>query len=155
LWILAAVFLVITGYRMRRVLPKLSHERMEKARIFLPDHPSQMRLWVVISAMAGIAEECAYRGVAFQFLTDNHGSVPLALLVCIAAFAIAHMAQGWRGVLGTAIVAVLMHSVVYETQSLYLAITLHAVYDLMVGIIAMPVLKNTVTSQELPQTVGV
>jgi membrane protease YdiL (CAAX protease family) len=141
-WIFAIVFLTTVGLRLRQAWPKLSPERMARARIVLPDHPSLMRLWVVISAMAGVSEEIAYRGLAFRFLTGNHGSVPLALLLCIASFAIAHMAQGWRGVLGTAIIAVLMHAVVYQTQSLYVAIVVHAVYDLMVGMLAMPILSE-------------
>jgi len=150
-WLLAAVFLVIFGLRLRMAWAKLSPQRLERARIVLPDDPSLMRMWVVISAMAGITEECAYRGLAFRFLTDNHGSVALALLLCIAAFAIAHMTQGWRGVLATAIIAAFMHSVVFLTQSLYLAIVVHAIYDLMVGIIAMPILSSFAKAQALAQ----
>jgi len=39
--------------------------------------------------------------------------------------------------------------VVYLTQSLYLAIVVHAVYDLMVGVIAMPILSNFAKTQTL------
>jgi membrane protease YdiL (CAAX protease family) len=152
-WLLAAGFLVIFGLRLRQAWPKLTSERLVRARIILPDDPSLMRMWVVISAMAGITEECAYRGLAFRFLTDNGASVWPALLLCITTFAIAHMAQGWRGVLATGIVAALMHGVVYLTQSLYLAIVVHAVYDLMVGVIAMPILSNFAKTQTLAHPV--
>ena len=150
-WLIAAAFLAMLGFRTRRALPKLSPARVERIRIILPDDGSQMPYWVAISAMAGISEECAYRGLAFRFLTGNHGSVALALALCIASFAIAHMAQGWRGVLGTSIVAAIMHATVFLTGSLYLAIVTHAVYDLTVGIIAMPILNKIArTSKPVP-----
>jgi len=44
-----------------------------------------------------------------------------------------------------------MHGVVYETGSLYMAIVVHAVYDLMVGIIAVPILSKFAKTQELVQ----
>jgi membrane protease YdiL (CAAX protease family) len=150
-WLLAAGFLGILGLRLRQAWPKLSPKRLERARIVLPDDPSLMRMWVVISAMAGITEECAYRGLAFRFLTNNGASIWPALLLCITAFAVAHLAQGWRGAIAIAIIAALMHGVVYLTQSLYLAIVVHAVYDLMVGVIAVPILTNLAKTQALSQ----
>ena len=86
-----------------------------------------------------------------KFLTANNSSYWLALVLCVSAFALAHAVQGWRGILATAIIALLMHGVVYETGSLYLVIVIHAVYDLTVGIIAMPILKEFVKKQELAQ----
>lgn len=150
-WLTATGYLIFLALRLRRAWSKLSSARRERARIVLPDHPSLMRMWVVISALAGITEECAYRGLAFRFLTTNHGSVALALLLCIASFGVAHMAQGWRGVLATSVIAVAMHAIVFLTQSLYLAIVIHAAYDLMVGVIAMPILSQAANSQELAQ----
>ncbi len=90
-----------------------------------------------------------------RFLTDNNSSFWIALLLCVSAFAIAHSIQGWRGILATAIIALLMHGVVYETGSLYLAIVVHAVYDLMVGIIAVPILSKFAKTQELTQAASV
>jgi len=148
-WLIAGAYFVFLTVRLRRAWPKLTLERRERARIILPDHPSLMRMWVVISALAGFSEECAYRGLAFRFLTANHGSVALALLVCVVAFGVAHMTQGWRGVLGTSVIALTMHAVVFLTQSLYMAIALHAAYDLMIGVIAMPILCQDARRQEL------
>jgi membrane protease YdiL (CAAX protease family) len=61
------------------------------------------------------------------------------------------MAQGWRGVLGTSVIAVGMHGIVFLTGSLYLAIVIHATYDLMLGVIALPILSQAARSQELAQ----
>ena len=150
-WLLAGGYLILLALRLRRAWSKLNSERRERARIVLPDHLSLMRTWVVISALAGITEECAYRGLAFRFLTTNRGSVVLALLLCVGSFGVAHMAQGWRGVLGTSVIAVGMHGIVFLTGSLYLAIVIHATYDLMLGVIALPILSQAARSQELAQ----
>ena len=148
-WVVAGGYLVLIAWRLRRAWPKLSPERMARARILLPDHPAQMRKWVVISALAGITEECAYRGLAFRLLTQNGGTVWIALLVCVASFGIAHMTQGGRGVLGSSLIAMVMHGIVFLTQSLYLVMVVHAVYDLIVGVIAMPILSQFAKTQEL------
>lgn len=150
-WLIAGAYLAFFTFRLRRAWPKLSPERRERARLLLPDHPSLMRRWVVISALAGITEECAYRGLTFRILTANHGSVPLALLLCIVSFGVAHMTQGWRGFVATSLIAALMHAVVFLTGSLYLAIVIHAAYDLIVGIIAMPILYQDWQQTQMTQ----
>jgi uncharacterized protein len=142
-WMIAVTYLALLAWRLRRSWPKLNPERLERARIILPDDPSVMRMWVVISALAGITEECAYRGLAFRILTANHGSVAFALVLCVVSFGAAHMMQGWRGVLGTSVIAVAMHATVFLTESLYLAIVVHAAYDLLIGVVAMPILSQT------------
>jgi hypothetical protein len=90
-WLIAAAYLAFFTFRLQRAWAKLSPERRERARLLLPDHPSLMRRWVVISALAGVTEECAYRGLTFRILTANHGSVPLALFFCVVCFGLAHM----------------------------------------------------------------
>lgn len=150
-WSLAAGYMTFFTFRLRAAWTKLGPGRRENARRLLPDHPSLMRMWVVISALAGVTEECAYRGLTYRILTANHGSVALALFLCIGCFGIAHMTQGWRGLLGTSLVAALMHGIVFLTASLYLAIAIHAVYDLIVGIIAMPILHQDSLQASAPQ----
>jgi|HubBroStandDraft_6_1064221.scaffolds.fasta_scaffold395023_2 membrane protease YdiL (CAAX protease family) len=150
-WTVAFAFLAISGLNAKRAWPKLKAERIERARLIFPEEASQMPYWAAISVMAGITEECAYRGLAFRFLTNNHGSVVLALALCIASFAIAHLAQGWRAVIAMALIAGVLHLVVYLTQTLILAVVVHAIYDLMVGTIAMPILRNLTAKSELPQ----
>ena len=150
-WLIAAAYLTFFTFRLRRAWAKLSPERRDRARVLLPDHPSLMRKWVVISALAGVTEECAYRGLTFRILTANHGSVPLALFLCVVCFGVAHMAQGWRGFVGTSLVAAIMHAVVFMTGSLYLAIVIHAAYDLIVGIVAMPILYQDLQRTQTTQ----
>jgi membrane protease YdiL (CAAX protease family) len=104
--------------------------------------------------MAGISEECAYRGLAYQLLVRITLSPALAVLICVVCFAIGHMTQGWRGVLGTFLIALVFHGLVFMTNSLYLAIAFHAAFNLIVGSIAMPVLSRFAKAQEVSQAAG-
>jgi membrane protease YdiL (CAAX protease family) len=154
IWLAVAAYMVLLAVRLRAAWTKLTDERKQKARRLLPDDPSLMRLWVGVAAMAGISEELAYRGLAYQLLRGMGLNIAWALLVCATTFAIGHMTQGWRGVLGTFVLAVLFHCLVFATNSLYLAIAFHAVYNLIVGVIAMPILSEFAKKQALAQAAG-
>jgi membrane protease YdiL (CAAX protease family) len=133
----SGLYLGLIALRMQRGWKKLSAERSQRARVLLPENLTEMRYWVPISLLAGLSEECAFRGMAYIGLREVAGSATLSMVVCVLAFGIAHMMQGWRGVLGTAVIALLLHGIVYLTQGLYLAIAVHAAYDLVVGAIAV------------------
>jgi membrane protease YdiL (CAAX protease family) len=136
-WLISAVYVAFIGMRLHAAWKNMNAERKERARRLLPETPHHMRYWVPISLLAGVGEEVAFRGVAFVALWDISGSTVFALVVCVLAFAIAHMTQGWRGVLGTGVIALLMQAIVYMTRGLYLAMAVHVAYDLIVGVIAM------------------
>ena len=150
-WIGVAAYMAFLTMRLRAAWAKLSDARKEKALILLPDDPSLMRLWVGVAGLAGVSEECAYRGLAYQLLRGMGLDITLTLLICVTAFAIGHMTQGWRGVLGTFILALVFHGLVFATDSLYLAIAFHAVYNLTVGMIAVPILSEYLKKRELMQ----
>ena len=137
IWLISVGYMAFIGLRLQGVWKKMSAERKKSARRLLPENPYHLRYWVPISFLAGIGEEIAFRGVAFGVLRDLSGSTEFAILICVLAFAFAHMLQGWRGVLGTGVIALVMHFVVYATGGLYLAMAVHVAYDLIVGFIAM------------------
>jgi len=151
IWLITAGYAALFGWRARKVWARMSADRLEKARRLLPDDPSLMRLWVGIAAMAGISEECAYRGLAYQLLVRMSFGPALSVVVCVVCFAIGHMIQGWRGVLGAFLIALIFHGLVFVTNSLYLAIAFHAAFNLIVGSIAMPILSRFVKAQEVKQ----
>jgi membrane protease YdiL (CAAX protease family) len=151
IWLITAAYAVLFIWRARRAWARMSVARMERARRVLPDDPSLMRLWVVIAAMAAISEECAYRGLAYRLLVHMSLDPALAVLVCVVSFALGHMIQGWRGVLGAFVLALIFHTLVFVTNSLYLPIAFHAAFNLIVGSIAMPVLNRLAKAQEAKQ----
>jgi uncharacterized protein len=147
-WALAAAYMLLIGLSLRRGFRRLSEQRKERARILLPDDEAQFRLWIIISVLAGLSEECAYRGLAYAAVSHQLGSGALAVAICSTAFGIAHMLQGWRGVLGTFVMALVFHALVFLTAGLYMPIAIHIVYDLIVGYLGMRMLVSP------PQTVA-
>ena len=137
IWLVSAVYVAFIGRRLRVAWKKMNAERKRRARRLLPENPQHLRYWIPISFLAGIGEEIAFRGVAFTVLRNISGSTMFAVMVCVLAFGLAHMMQGWRGVLGTGVIALVMHWIVYATGGLYLAIAVHVAYDLIIGFIAM------------------
>ena len=136
-WCAAAAYMALIAARLKVGWKKISEERKLKARRLLPETSAHLRYWIPISLLAGLSEECAFRGLAFILLARLMHSQFLAAVVCVAAFGIAHMIQGWRGVLGTSVIAIVMHGLVYLTGGLYMPIAVHAAYDLIVGLVAI------------------
>jgi hypothetical protein len=154
IWLAAAAYLAFIAVRTKIRWPRLSTERRQKARTILPENPSEMLYWIPISILAGVTEEYAYRGVAFSALLAITRSMSLSLLVCISAFAIAHITYGWQAVLGSALLALLFHLTVFLTQTLSLVIFFHVAYDLIVGILSTWAFthEGLTRAQELPTT---
>ena len=93
----------------------------------------EFRSWVLVSLLAGIGEECAYRGTALNLLTLMGLPRWDAVFGCTIAFAVSHLYQGWKSVVRLGVFALLSHLAVFVTGSLYLSITVHVIYDLLVG----------------------
>ncbi len=151
MWIASAAWLALVALRLKSGWRRITPERRQRARLSLPENTSDLRYWIPISLLAGIAEEWAYRGVAYVMLWRTTRSQALSVLVCVLAFGTAHMFQGWRGVLGTSLLAVFFHGLVYFTQTLYLVMAIHAAYDVIVGVIGMRMLGGE-TAASVPET---
>jgi len=137
IWVVSGLYLGLIALRLNSAWGRMSTERKQRARLLLPERPRQMWYWLPVALLAGISEECAFRGMAYLALREIIGSASISVAICVVAFAVAHMMQGWRGVLGTGVIAIVMHGLVFMTQGLYLAIGLHAAYDVVIGVIAL------------------
>jgi membrane protease YdiL (CAAX protease family) len=137
IWVVSGLYLGLIALRLNTAWGRMSAERKQRARLLLPDRPRQIWYWLPVALLAGLSEECAFRGMAYLALREIIGSASISVAICVVAFAVAHMMQGWRGVLGTGLIAIVMHGLVFMTQGLYLAIGLHAAYDVVVGVIAL------------------
>jgi membrane protease YdiL (CAAX protease family) len=146
-WSLAALFLWSVLRKLQAKWGRLAPERKRRISWTLPETPLEMKYWTLISVLAGIDEECAYRGVAFSLLTLMTGSATIAIVVCIVTFGVAHMSQGWRGAVGAGMLAALFHLMVAATGSLYLAIAFHVAYDFLLGIVAMRLFQQDKTAR--------
>ena len=94
-----------------------------------------------VSLTAGFCEEFLCRGYfiwVFAPWLGWWGAAALALLF----FAVAHLYQGWNGVLRTGIVGALFTLVVGICDSLWPAIALHALNDLGSGVMTWLALRE-------------
>ena len=82
---------------------------------------------------ASVAEEAAYRGVGMSILWFWLGNPWIAALLMSIAFALAHWNQGWKSGLVILAFAGVFHALVYATDTLVLAMLVHAAYDFIAG----------------------
>jgi membrane protease YdiL (CAAX protease family) len=106
-------------------------------RHLLPRTSSQWALWLAASLAAGIAEETAYRGVLVVLLASVTASFVVAALLSAIAFAIVHYPQGAKSMGWVFAIGLVMQAVVSVTGTLYVAMGVHAVYDVTAAIRAV------------------
>jgi membrane protease YdiL (CAAX protease family) len=99
-----------------------------------PRRPVEWAAWSAVAVAAAVAEEIGYRGVGAAILTWWSGSAVVAMVLCAAAFALAHALQGWKSAAIIFGFALVMHALVAATGSLVPAMAVHFVYDVVAGI---------------------
>jgi len=102
-------------------------------KLFAPHTPGERALWLGVSAMAALAEECTYRGVMFVLVARISGSELGSAAFCSAIFAIVHMVQGPKTAVVIGVFALAFHGLVALTGSLYVAMAVHFLYDATAG----------------------
>ena len=108
----------------------------ERRRFIYSLAPRTRREWVlfaIVSVLAGIAEEAAYRGAAVWILTPIFGSMLPAVFLAAMAFAVAHAVQGARTMVMVFVIALIFHLLVWLTHTLVIAMVVHTIYDLVAG----------------------
>jgi membrane protease YdiL (CAAX protease family) len=105
--------------RQPRLLPLLPRTRRERL------------VYAGVALSAGFSEEVAYRGfgLAYARWALPADSAEVVLLVA-AAFSLAHLYQGLRGIVGTFLAGLVLGALTVWTRSLVPAIVLHCLVDL-------------------------
>jgi membrane protease YdiL (CAAX protease family) len=101
-----------------------------------PRTPREYAVFCILGLMAGIAEEAAYRGVAVWILQPVFGGLAPAVFLSAMAFSVAHAVQGGRAMAVIFAIALVFHAVVYFTNTLVVAMVIHAAYDCVAGLAA-------------------
>jgi membrane protease YdiL (CAAX protease family) len=142
-----AVALAMVRERVRRNPETLAryHEKLRHLERMLPHTPLELRSFHGVSWTAGICEELLYRGYLLWYL--GHWMGMPAVAVSSLLFGIGHSYQGWKGVLTTTLVGVVMAFIYLGAGSLWPAMVLHALIDIHSGSLAYAALT---ASTEIP-----
>jgi membrane protease YdiL (CAAX protease family) len=104
---------------------------MGPAAVVLPTTSAERRYFLLVSLTAGVTEELAFRGFLlsfFRWIAPDSSRLSL-VLVSGLVFGLAHLYQGWRGMLTTGIVGGLLADAALASGSLVLVIIIHTALD--------------------------
>src|SRR6266849_4448060 len=100
--------------------------------LYAPTGRTEWILGVWVGLCAGIGEEIVYRAVLFQIIAQVTSSAAVALLVCVLAFALAHLPQGVRATYGVALLGICFHILYFVSGGLVAPVVAHATYDIAI-----------------------
>jgi len=114
--------------------------RLESVWFILPRTREARLWWAALSVTVGICEEIVYRGWMIPYL---EGIAPWlgplgAVLAGAAVFGIDHGYQGWTGVVGTAVLALVFTVLYLLSGTLWIPIVVHVLVDLRVLLLLGP-----------------
>jgi membrane protease YdiL (CAAX protease family) len=132
-WLAGLAFLVVSLVLVRPHWRRSVAEQKPAWRLFAPTNKMERLMWVALSLSAGVGEELVWRGVLPVLLTSLGGSLAVGFSLSVLSFALAHAIQGVRSVLAIAAIAIAFHALVFLSGSLYVAMTVHFVYDVIAG----------------------
>lgn len=101
-----------------------------------PHTRREVLLFVPVAVTAGISEELLYRGYLIWYLAPVRG-VLVAVVLSTLLFGLAHLYQGWRGVLGSTALGLIFGSLYAVSGSLWWVMGLHAVNDLQFCLVGL------------------
>lgn len=100
----------------------------------LPQTPKERLMFALVAVTAGICEEILFRGLPVYVLDHQFPNLGPILVIVITAliFGWVHYYQGWRGIIGTAVLGGLFTSIYLATGALWIPMILHSLIDLRV-----------------------
>jgi membrane protease YdiL (CAAX protease family) len=112
----------------------------------MPRTMSESVVFTALACTAGLSEEFLYRGFVFavfkRMFVNPTFSIPIAVILSSAWFAIAHLYQGKRGIITTFIVGILFCAVRLWSGSLLPSVAAHMGIDLVAGLYASRFLRD-------------
>ncbi|MDE3151096.1 MAG: CPBP family intramembrane metalloprotease [Gemmatimonadota bacterium] len=104
----------------------------------LPRTGAERVTFALLAAVAAVSEELAYRGVAFALFTALTGNAWAGAALAAAAFAGAHFPQGGKSMAIIFVIGLVKQGLVAVTGTLWIAIGVHFVYDVMTAATMAP-----------------
>jgi membrane protease YdiL (CAAX protease family) len=112
-----------------------------------PNTPGELMLFMLMSLSAGVWEELVYRGFLVWFLVPLTGVIG-AVVISASIFGLAHLYQGIRGVVTSAVLGMIFAALYLLTATLWWLMAVHAVTDIVGGITTFQV-KRTAARRAL------
>lgn len=119
----------------------------------MPRNGHERLIMIPLSLNAGFSEELFFRLALPLLVAHVTGSAIVAAVVATAAFGLAHAYQGWKGVLGTALIGGVLMSQYLVSGSLLRVMIIHAAIDL-VALIVRPAIADRLGARRLSPAAG-
>ncbi len=135
--VLAAAYLVLGVKQHRAILkrPELLPRVRAQVNEFEPMAPHTRRehkVWYLTAVTAGCCEETIFRGFLLAFVASFAGIVGAAA-VTVVMFGLFHAYYGWKGIVKTAALGLILTLIALWSASLVPVILIHAMIDVMSG----------------------
>ncbi|HWB19289.1 MAG TPA: CPBP family intramembrane glutamic endopeptidase [Phycisphaerales bacterium] len=128
-----AVYLLTVLY-MRPYWRRAVQRNARVVYYYMPSNHAEHFWWIIVSTLAGIGEEITWRGVQTALLVVLVHNYWLASALVSISFGAAHMSQGWKSAIRIVIFSMGFHLLVWLSQSLYVAMAVHVIYDITAGL---------------------
>jgi membrane protease YdiL (CAAX protease family) len=130
----------LRGERWRQAYEAAIRRSFSEIPGLLPNNAAEQAVWILVCVTAGICEEILYRGFLIRFLHESGFGLPLfaALMASSLIFGLAHVYQGAKGIVGTAIGGLAFGCLFLLSGSLIGCIALHVLLDLQMLFIIRP-----------------
>ena len=139
-WVPVAVGLAIVGFLIYELVNSIgkpdellkARDKMTGLEPLVPRTQGERTAFTALSITAGICEEILYRGLLLGALQAVVGLWPAVILSSII-FGLGHAYQGKAGIFKTGAVGLVMALLVVFSGSLWIAILVHSVVDIVSG----------------------
>ncbi len=147
-WVLAVLPVAFTALQARSVsqraeLRQSVRSQLESVRPLMPHNRRELWWFCAVSVTAGICEEVLYRGFLLWWLATGMGlGIVWGAVLSTMAFGLAHAYQGLAGILKTGVLGGVMVGLRILAGSIWPVVLLHAMVDILGGVMAYTVLTS-------------
>ena len=127
--------MTITALVWRSRLKKARQPMLGDTQALLPRNWDEVATCVPLAINAGVSEELFFRLALPLLAFKATGSMTIAIGIALVAFGLAHWYQGWKGVLVTTAVGVLLFWLYLSSGSIVKPIAVHILFDVIALVI--------------------
>jgi len=134
---LSVLYAALMWWQVRAVLKRPDgrvrlRRQLASAGAMLPHTPGERGVFVLVALTAGFCEEVLFRGFVMWYCAAWTGPI-IAVILSSVLFGIGHVYLGVNHIARTALVGLVMAGIVLAGASLWPAIVLHVVIDIVAG----------------------